>query len=81
MAKKSTENDVDPELLEILVCPETKAKLVRVGATLVSTDSATRRCYRIEEGIPRMLIEESEQLDAETWRQRMREAGRADLAG
>ena len=55
------------ELLDILCCPETKADLVLDGDTLVSTDKSTRRRYRIEDDIPIMLIDESEQLDMETW--------------
>ncbi len=59
---------IDPALLNILVCPETRAPLVLDGASLVSTDPDSRRRYRIEDGIPVMLIEESEQLDEDTWR-------------
>lgn len=59
---------VSKELLDILVCPETKAELVLDGETLVSTDANSRRRYRIENDIPIMLVEESEQLDENTWR-------------
>jgi uncharacterized protein len=55
------------ELLEILCCPETKADLVLDGSRLVSTDKNTRRCYRIENDIPIMLIEESVQLSIDEW--------------
>jgi uncharacterized protein YbaR (Trm112 family) len=58
---------VDPKLLEILVCPETKAPLVLDGNTLVSTDPETRRRYRIEDDIPIMLIDESEVLSENDW--------------
>ncbi len=63
---------IDKELLDILVCPLSKAKLVQDGDFLVSTDKETRRRYRIEDGIPIMLIEESEELDLETWREIMK---------
>lgn len=66
---------IDKELLEILVCPESKAKLVEIGDTLVSTDPETRRRYKVEDGIPRMLIEDSEQLDEATWKGLMEQAG------
>ena len=59
---------IDPELLEILVCPESKAPLVLDGDSLVSTDPKGRRRYRIEDGIPVMLIEESQRLDEVEWR-------------
>jgi uncharacterized protein YbaR (Trm112 family) len=58
---------ISKELLDILCCPETKADLVLDGDTLVSTDKATRRRYRIEDDIPIMLIDESEQLSLEEW--------------
>ena len=58
---------ISKELLDILCCPETKADLVLDGDTLVSTDKETRRMYRIEDDIPIMLIEESEQLSMEEW--------------
>jgi uncharacterized protein YbaR (Trm112 family) len=58
---------ISKDLLDILCCPETKADLVLDGDTLVSTDKETRRRYRIEDDIPIMLIEESEQLNMEEW--------------
>lgn len=51
---------ISPELMEILVCPESHARLIQVGDWLYSTDAATRRRYPIREGIPIMLIDESE---------------------
>ncbi len=68
---------IDKELLEILVCPLSKAELVLDGDFLVSTDKETRRRYRIEDGIPIMLIDESEELDLETWREIMHKHGKA----
>jgi len=59
---------ISKDLLDILCCPETKADLVLDGETLVSTDRDTRRRYRIEDDIPIMLIEESEQLSIEEWK-------------
>ena len=51
---------IDKELLDILVCPETKARVVQIGDWLYSTDANSRRRYPIRDGIPIMLIEESE---------------------
>jgi uncharacterized protein YbaR (Trm112 family) len=59
---------ISKDLLEILCCPETKADLVLDGDTLVSIDKETRRRYRIEDDIPIMLIEESEQLSIDEWK-------------
>ncbi len=63
---------ISKDLLDILCCPETKADLVLEGDTLVSTDKATRRRYRIEDDIPIMLIDESEQLSFEEWAEIMK---------
>lgn len=59
----STTQPIDSGLMEILVCPESHARLVQVGEWLYSTDPATRRRYPIREGIPIMLIDESEVVD------------------
>ncbi|MBT3233444.1 MAG: hypothetical protein HN356_11580 [Calditrichaeota bacterium] len=67
---------IDPKLLEILVCPDTKAPLVLDGETLVSTDPETRRRYRIEDDIPIMLIDESEQLSESDWKEIMKRHGK-----
>lgn len=68
---------ISPELLEILVCPDSKAPLVEDGETLVSTDPQTRRRYRVKEGIPIMLIDESESLPEAEWKEIMRKHGQS----
>lgn len=67
---------ISKDLLDILCCPETKADLVLDGDSLVSTDKETRRRYRIENDIPIMLVEESEQLSLEQWKQIMQKHGK-----
>ena len=67
---------IGKDLLDILCCPETKADLVLDGDFLVSTDKNTRRRYRIEDDIPIMLIDESEQLSLEEWASIMEKYGR-----
>ena len=69
---------ISRDLLDILCCPETKADLVLDGDTLVSTDKETRRRYRIEDDIPIMLIEESEQLILEEWKLIMTKHGKSN---
>ena len=51
------------ELLEILVCPESKANLVYFEdeGFLFCPDSRLK--YRVEDDIPGMLIDEAERLD------------------
>jgi len=67
---------ISKELLDILCCPETKADLVLEGNTLVSTDKNTRRRYRIEDDIPIMLVDESEQVPMEEWKEIMKKHGK-----
>jgi uncharacterized protein YbaR (Trm112 family) len=66
-------NQVDPETLKIMVCPESHARLVQVGDWLCSTDPATRRRYPVRDGLPIMLIEESEVMDEAEFNKMMQE--------
>jgi uncharacterized protein YbaR (Trm112 family) len=58
-----SEPDVDPKLLEILVCPVTKATLRydRARQELVSIEAGL--AYPIRDGIPIMLVDEARRLD------------------
>lgn len=62
-AAGSAEREVDPKLLEILVCPVTKAPLVydRDRSELVSKQA--RLAYPIRDGVPIMLPDEARSLD------------------
>ena len=55
--------DIDPKLLEILVCPLTKSPLIydRERQELVS--KSARLAYPIRDGIPVMLEEEARRLE------------------
>jgi uncharacterized protein YbaR (Trm112 family) len=57
------ESDVDPKLLEILVCPVTKATLRydRERQELVSLEAGL--ASPIRDGIPIMLVDEARRLD------------------
>ncbi len=68
---------IDQDLFDLLVCPEARVPLKYVGSRLVSTDERTRRAYRIDAqgGFPVMLIEESEVLGLDAWRQVMAQPG------
>lgn len=59
---------LNPELMSILVCPDTHARLVHHGDWLYSTDPKSRRRYPIRDGIPVMLIDESEVVDEAEFR-------------
>ncbi len=54
--------DVDPRLLEILVCPLTKGPLVhdRAAHELISVKAGL--AYPIRDGIPIMLVDEARSL-------------------
>ena len=57
--------EVDPKLLEILVCPLTKGPLTydREAQELVSEQAGI--AYPIREGIPIMLVDEARTIDAD----------------
>ncbi|RAU91023.1 Trm112 family protein [Mycobacterium colombiense] len=49
---------IDRALLDILVCPDDRGPLVLVGEELLY-NPRLRRAYRIEDGIPVLLIDEA----------------------
>jgi hypothetical protein len=61
--ESGTVSDLDPKLLEILVCPVTRGPLVydRKARELVSKQAGL--AFPIREGVPIMLPEEARQLD------------------
>lgn len=54
---------ISSDLLKIMECPVAHAPLVQLGDWLYSTDAETRRKYPIRDGIPIMLIEESQEAE------------------
>ena len=65
---------IDAELLKIMVCPLSHAPLVQVGDWLYSTDPQTRRKYPVRDGIPIMLVDESQVVDAAEFQRVMERA-------
>lgn len=61
----NTGADIDPKLLDILVCPQTKGPLVyrREAGELLSKKA--RLAYPIRDGVPIMLIDEARALSDE----------------
>jgi hypothetical protein len=59
----TTSPEIDPRLLEILVCPVTHGALVydREAGELIS--HSARLAYPIRDGVPIMLPEEARKLD------------------
>jgi len=62
-APERPENTVDPKLLEILVCPLTKAPLEFDVGTQELISRSAKLAYPIRDGIPIMLPEEARKLD------------------
>jgi uncharacterized protein YbaR (Trm112 family) len=50
---------LDDKLLSILVCPEDRGSLLLIGDDEFLYNPRLRRAYRIEDGIPVLLIDES----------------------
>lgn len=62
MSKAETQAAIDPKLLEILVCPQTRGPLVydRIQGELLSKRALL--AYPIRDGIPIMLPDEARAL-------------------
>ena len=73
--------EINKELLDILVCPESHAAVVLHGDWLYSTDARTRRRYPVRDGIPIMLIDESEVVALEEFERIMAESPSGTSAG
>jgi hypothetical protein len=54
--------DLDPRLLEILVCPQTKGPLVYRKDAGELLSKKARLAYPVRDGIPIMLVEEARAL-------------------
>ena len=51
---------IDKKLFEVLVCPQSKAKLILVGEELFCFES--KLAYPINDGIPILLVKEARDL-------------------
>jgi uncharacterized protein len=51
---------LDPQLLEILACPEDKGSLYYVESESMLYNPRLKRRYHVRDGIPVMLIDEAE---------------------
>ena len=58
-----TDNEIDPRLLEILVCPKTKGPLVYNKDTHELLSKKAGLAYPIRDGVPIMLIDEARSLN------------------
>ena len=53
--------NINPKLMEILVCPVSKKTLIQKGEELICKES--KLAYPIRDGIPIMLPEEARELE------------------
>ncbi|MCO4317338.1 Trm112 family protein [Phyllobacterium sp. 21LDTY02-6] len=63
MAEKNREIGIDRKLLELLVCPLTKANLTYDAEKSELVSEKARLAYPVRDGIPIMLPSEARQLD------------------
>ncbi|MBI4879790.1 MAG: Trm112 family protein [Planctomycetes bacterium] len=70
---------MDPELLDILACPESKAPLIYFEAEGFFFCPTSRLKFPIVDGIPYMLVEEAERLDEQAAEKLCEEARRRGL--
>lgn len=68
---------LDPTLLEILVCPADRGPLILAGDVLYNP--RLRKSYRIEDGIPVLLVDEATDVGEEEHRRLMAAVGDASL--
>lgn len=65
---------LDERLLDILVCPQDRGPLLLVGDVLYNP--RLRRAYRIEAGVPVLLVDEAVTIDDDAEHERL--VGRAE---
>ncbi|HEU4377986.1 MAG TPA: Trm112 family protein, partial [Hyphomicrobiaceae bacterium] len=63
--KPAAEEQIDPRLLELLVCPRTKTSLIYDETRKELVSRAARLAYPIREGIPIMLEDEARPVEEE----------------
>jgi len=63
---------LDDKLLSILVCPQDRGPLLLIGDEYLY-NPRLRRAYRIEDGIPVLLIDEAAEITDDDEHQRMLE--------
>lgn len=57
--------DPDPRLLEVLVCPLTKAPLYYDRARQELVSKAAGLAYPVRDGVPVMVVEQARELDTD----------------
>lgn len=65
---------IDDRLLEILACPEDKGPLLLVGDDTLY-NPRLQRAYRIDDGIPVLLVDEARQVEDDEHAELLARAG------
>lgn len=65
---------IDQKLLDILVCPADRGTLLLVGDRLLY-NPRLRRAYRIDNGIPVLLVDEAVDIDPDEHERLLVQAG------
>ena len=60
---RQTSSDVDPRLLDVLVCPLTRSALHYDRARQELISRQARKAYPVRDGVPIMLVEEARDLN------------------
>lgn len=58
-------SDLDPKLLEVLICPQTRTPLRYDRARQELVSESARLAYPVRDGVAIMLIDEARELGAE----------------
>ncbi|MBS1694436.1 MAG: Trm112 family protein [Actinobacteria bacterium] len=66
---------LDDTLLAILVCPQDRGPLLLVASENLLYNSRLRRAYRIEDGIPVLLVDEARDVTDDAEHQRLVDGG------
>jgi len=70
----TTDDRLDPQLLELLACPEDKGPLLYFADEHALYNPRLKRRYAVTDGIPVMLIEQAVSVDDEEDRRLMAKA-------
>ena len=65
MSEENANETLDPQLLEVLVCPQTKGPLVYDRDNKELLSKKARLAFPIRDGVPIMLIDEARALSDE----------------
>lgn len=65
MSEAPQTGDVDPRLLEVLVCPATRTPLKYDRAKQELISASARLAYPVRDGVPILLIDEARELSAD----------------